>query len=202
MDISPELIEKFRNGDSIAFRELYNSNFLRLFNFAKKYIECKEDIEDIVSETFIKLWNLRTNFNTSHSIYAFLFNTVKNASIDYLRKQKVEAKRNNDLQYVLSIEADQENDFNSTLSAIKEEVMKQVYDEIEALPEQCKKIFKMAYLDGLTGQEIASRLNINHQTVRNQLSRGLKILRKNISLNAFERNITIVILYWYAFWFN
>lgn len=202
MDISSDLIEKFRNGDSVAFRGLYNSNFLRLYNFAKKYLKCKEDIEEIVSEAFVKLWNLKTDFYTEHHIYSFLFKTVKNACIDNLRKQKVKVKKDYTLQFALANDISQDSDFDFTLNEIREEVIKQIYQEIEALPEQSKKIFKMAYLEGLSGQEIADRLNLSHQTVRNQIYRSLKSLRKNISLTDFDRDITLLILYSYTFHFG
>jgi len=73
------------------------------------------------------------------------------------------------------------------------ELLQRIYEEIEKLPKKCRQVFKLAYLDGLSNEEIAELLHINYQSVKNQKVRALKILR--LALNKGFLAVILVRLY-------
>ena len=76
--------------DEIAFRTLFFQFFSPLCVFAHRYIDRWETCEDIVQETFFKIWKNRKNIEINTSIRNFLITSVKNTCIDFLRKQETE----------------------------------------------------------------------------------------------------------------
>ena len=181
-----DLIFQFNHGDTEAFTAIYNKYHLTLYSFVNKFLPEREDAEDITADVFVKLWKLRANFDNIKNIEAFLYITGRNACLDYLRHLQRQHEKQKELLHVLLQEpADgilQEN--------LKAEVLKTIHKEIDSLPRSCRKVFKMAYLEGLTNGQIAETLKINNQSVRNHKQRAIKILRialfnKNVLVSAF-----------------
>ena len=171
------LMKAFRNGNKKAFEEIYNIYHKRLVYFARNITGNQEEAKDITSETFVKLWQLRTRFETLQNIQAFLFITARNASINYLRSLKRVAGDINDYYYTESLSDE------STIERemIEVEVLQKIYEEIENLPGKCQKVFKMSYIDRFKNEDIASQLKITLQTVKNHKTRALNIIRMAIS---------------------
>jgi RNA polymerase sigma-70 factor (family 1) len=172
-----DLIFQFRRGSSHAYTAIYNLMAPSIYYFARRLVEDKEAAEDITADTFIKLYQMSPNFNSLPNIRAFLFVTTRNACLNYLRNLKVKNQRTSDLLYLLS--NGQEKTFPE--DEYRVELLQHIYDEIENLPTKCKQVFKLAYLEGLKNDEIAKLLHINNQSVKNQKTRALKILRLALS---------------------
>lgn len=169
------IIAGFQQGSKDAFAEVYNLHYSRLYAFIKKLVDDKEEARDITAETFVKLWKLHANFNTQDNIKAFLYITARNACMDFLRYRQRQMANKQEFNYVL---LQQENNVAATSNdEIKTLVLKQIHSEIENLPTQCKRIFKMAWLEGKKNAEIAEQLELTEQTIRNQKARAVKILR-------------------------
>jgi RNA polymerase sigma-70 factor (family 1) len=181
-----DLISQFNHGDAEAFTSIYNKYHLTLYYFVNRFLPEREDAEDITADVFVKLWKLRARFDNIKNIEAFLYITGRNACLDYLRHLQRQHEKQKELIHVLLQEpADgilQEN--------LKAEVLKSIHKEIESLPRSCRKVFEMAYLEGLNNSEIAEQLKINNQSVRNHKQRAIKLLRiallnKNALVGAF-----------------
>jgi len=127
-----------------------------LYYFAKRFVLDRQDAEDIVAESFIKLWRLRENFDNPQSIKAFLFITTRNGCLDFLR-------------------ASQRQGNNSKV------------------PPNCRQIFKMAHMDGMKNEEIARKLELSYQTVKNQKVRAIKILR--VAFNGRDLSIVTLLMF-------
>jgi RNA polymerase sigma-70 factor (ECF subfamily) len=148
-------------------------HYARVYLFIKRIIDEPDDAQDITAETFVKLWNLRANFETHQHIKAFLFTTARNACMDYLRSRQRQQTNKKEFSYFwVGYE-----DASFQQDEIKVEVLEQIHTEIENLPQQCKRIFKMAYFARKKNAQIAMELGLTEQTVRNQKSRAIKILR-------------------------
>jgi RNA polymerase sigma-70 factor (family 1) len=173
------IIAGFQQGSKEAFAAVYNMHYSRLYAFIKKLVDDKEEAQDITAETFVKLWRLHANFNTLENIKAFLYITARNACMDFLRYRKRQITNKQELGYVLLQQ--EENIPTSSNDEIKTLVLKQLHSEIENLPAQCKRIFKMAWLEGRKNAEIAEKLELTEQTIRNQKARAVKILRLALS---------------------
>lgn len=169
------IIAGFQQGSKDAFAEVYNLHYSRLYAFIKKLVDDKEEARDITAETFVKLWKLHANFNTQDNIKAFLYITARNACMDFLRYRQRQMANKQEFNYVLLQQVD--NVAATSNDEIKTLVLKQIHSEIENLPTQCKRIFKMAWLEGKKNAEIAEQLELTEQTIRNQKARAVKILR-------------------------
>ncbi|OQP58197.1 hypothetical protein A3860_07685 [Niastella vici] len=184
------IIAGFQQGSKDAFAAVYNMHYSRLYGFIKKLVEDREEAQDITAETFVKLWKLRANFNTAENIKAFLYITARNACMDYLRYRQRQTANKQEFGYVL---LQQEVAVPTTPNdEIKTEVLKQVHSEIENLPSQCRRIFKMAWLEGKKNAEIARQLALTEQTIRNQKARAVKILR--VALANYNMELFVLLL--------
>ncbi|OQP44581.1 hypothetical protein A4H97_09440 [Niastella yeongjuensis] len=187
------IIVGFQQGSKEAFAAVYNMHYSRLYSFIKKLIEDREEAQDITAETFVKLWKLHANFNTEENIKAFLYITARNACMDYLRYRQRQTVNKQAFGYTLTEQVDTTPVFNDE---IKTAVLKQLHSEIENLPPQCKRIFKMAWLEGKKNAAIAEQLSLTEQTVRNQKARAIKILRlalENYNMELFVLFILMMI---------
>lgn len=171
-------IAGFQQGSKEAFAAVYHMHYSRLYFFIKKLIDDREEAQDITAETFVKLWNLRSKFSTHENIKAFLYITARNACLDYLRYRQRQTANKQELSYVL---LQNEEDIPTTNDEIRFEVVQQIFNEIENLPGQCKRIFKMAWIEGKKNAQIADELNLTEQTVKNQKVRAIKLLRMALS---------------------
>jgi RNA polymerase sigma-70 factor (ECF subfamily) len=185
------IIAGFQQGSKEAFAAVYNMHYSRLYGFIKKLIDDREEAKDITAETFVKLWKLHANFATQENIKAFLYITARNACMDYLRFRQRQTTNQQELGYVL---VQQEEQTTAPNDEIKTAVLKQIHQEIENLPTQCRRIFKMAWLEGKKNAVIAMELALTEQTIRNQKARAVKILRVALANYNMELFVLFILL--------
>ena len=174
MSISANIaIDKFRSGNQSAFKSLYDKYYEALFLFGQKYIPNSEAVEDLVQESFIKVWEKRSSFFHEAALKAFLYKSVRNACLNYLDHQKVE--RNYEAQSKTDVLS--EDYFLNNV--IEEEVNRIISDTVNKLPESARMIYLLS-LKGLKNAEIAEDLNISINTVKTQKQRAGKFLKENL----------------------
>ena len=166
------LINSFKRGQTGALARVFNLYYLPLCYFAETLSGNKGESEDIVQDSFIKLWKIHANFDSLQSIKAFLYVTTRNACFDYLKHTRRKNASHEELLYL----AEEHEDYIQS-RMIKAELLQRILEEVENLPPVRRKIFKMIYVEGLTNQEIASKLNITVDTVRVQKARSLDLIR-------------------------
>jgi len=171
-----ELIRQLNRGQQAAFTTVYDRYWPAIFYFVCKFVPETAQAEDITTETFIKLWQRRENFDNEKSITSFLHTTARNASIDWLRAEKRRVRNREELLYLLH-----QDQYENLQNDIKAEVLRQVQHEIEMLPSKIKRVFILSYVDGKTNEEIATLLGIHNQSVRNYKTRAAKFLRLAIT---------------------
>lgn len=168
------LLQKLAAGEQSAFQFLFNQHYKALCYFANSIVANNQEAEDLVQESFSKLWNKRTDFKTAANIKAFLFIVTKNACLNFLKSQERLTIKEKEFSYLQTVDTG----FDPLLT--ETEVIQQLYNEIEALPTQCRKIFKMSYLEGRKNEDIAVALRISYNTVRAQKLRALKLIRSSL----------------------
>lgn len=142
--------------------------------FAYKIIKNKESAEDIVSESFVKLWNNREKANSIQSIKVFLYLITRNACYDYLGAQYQQ-------RTVLTEESileDVEDNFDILSKITYNELVYLISKEVEKLPSRQGEVFRMAYIEGLETEEICDNLNISSSNVYFTKSKALANIRK------------------------
>ena len=167
-----ELLVAFRNGDEDAINRIYRAYYRPLCYFARGFINNKEEAEDIVIDTFIKLLRKRNDFDELTKIKAFLYKATRNACLDFLKHIKRKTASHEEIIHLMQ----QDEDFIQS-KIIKAEFFKLIIDEVERLPPIRKKIFKMIFIEELSTAEIAEKLGITVDTVRVQKARAIDSLR-------------------------
>ena len=161
--------------DVKAYKELYLLMFDSLFQFSYSFVKSKQVAQELVSDVFIKLWQIRGQLNSIDNLKPYLFGITKNFSLSYL------ARTSNNLSIQLStIELD-EIDIQSRIEYknpedlyISKETIKNILQAIGDLPPQCQIIFSLVRVEGLRYKEVAKLLNISVFTVRNQVAIATK----------------------------
>ncbi|MNL25492.1 ECF RNA polymerase sigma factor SigW [compost metagenome] len=163
-----------------SFEELFKDSYAGLCHFAIQFLKDDDAAKDIVQEVFITYWNMdsRPSFDSS-STSAFLYSSVRYACLNKLRRQKLE------LGFINDQEADPSEDAIALNAMIRSEVMAELHKVITTLPDNCQKIFRMGYLDGLKNPQIAAELGISINTVKTQKKRGLQLLKMRLSSDFF-----------------
>lgn len=166
------IVDSLNNGQQQALDGLFTQYYRALVYFAMRIIKNQEEAEDIVIESFSKLWNNRERMESVQNIKGFLYLTTRNACVDYLRTQRKIRDIQKELQ-TLSDTVVQGIDIEMT----RAETLRHIYEEMEKLPHQCRNIFKLSVIRGLKSRDIANELNISVSNVTSQKSRAIQLLR-------------------------
>lgn len=157
-----------------SFDWLYRKYFSVLVLFARKFLRDRSAAEDIVSDVFYKLWAKATRFESEAAARSFLYISTRNACINSLARQSREQAAMGRLGY----EARKEAPGMVLNDIIRLEVMRQVLHCLDQLPPGCRKVMRMSFVQGLSNREIANMLRLSINTVRNQRTRGIHLIRK------------------------
>ncbi len=174
-----DVLELLKKGDVLAFDTIYQKYCRRLFGFVLKYVKQKDDAEEIVQEVFVKIWESRHKIDVFSSFDSFLFTIAYNSTISLLRKRVTEKK------YVdFLISQQQEYIVNDSSVEIQfNELNDKVQLLLNELTPRQKEIFQLSRVEGLTHEEIAKKLNISANTVKNHMVTVLSFLRKSLDNN-------------------
>lgn len=167
-----DIMDAFRNGEPDALHALLKLFYAPLCLFAERLTRDRLAAEDIVGESFIKLWNKRSDFGSVQNTKAFLYITTRNACLNMLKQARRDSLSQKQLAYLTG-----EREEYVLNEMIRAEVLQEIMLEIEKLPEQCGKVLKLGYLEGLKNQEIADLLKISVHTVKNQKARAIQLLK-------------------------
>lgn len=147
---------------------LFRYHYRPLCIFALHYLKDIDASEDVVQEAFGVLWEKLSAGEKVVNQKGYLYSVVKNRSFDILRKRGLGGE-------AITLEGSVEDIEEPTVEDA--EVEARLWTAIDTLPEKCREIFLMSKRDGLKQEEIASELGISLQTVKNQVSKALKILK-------------------------
>lgn len=177
-DQDQAMVEELRNGNSQAMISFFNLYYAPLCYFAERMIHDRQAAEDIVEDTFMKLWKKHTDFASIQNIKAFLYITTRNACLNLLKQYQRDAVSRKELAYLNG-----DSDDFVLNSIIRTEVMAEIYRQIEKLPTQSRKVLKMSVFENMRNHEIAAALDVSIHTVKNQKVRAMQLLRMNICRN-------------------
>ena len=164
------LAKRIFQGDEEAFNILYEEFFHALLAIACKYVE-SEVAKDIVQDTFFKLWTTPHKFLVTTDLRFYSYRSVQNQCLNYIRDKKVE-DRYRDRAEVVS-----EDFFYNTV--LEEEIFIRLQQAIEELPEKYRKVINLN-LEGLSDKEVALRLGISVDAVKQQKKRRKEQLKEKL----------------------
>jgi RNA polymerase sigma-70 factor (family 1) len=156
--------------DMKAYKQLYELFFPKLFRFSHSFVKSKEAAEEIVSDVFIKIWEIKGSLATILDLNVYLYTITKNFSLNYITK-------NHKLRTINLDDINDESFLNQVTpedSFISSEIINMVNTAINGLPPQCRIIFFLVKESGLKYKAVAEVLNISVHTVRNQMAIATK----------------------------
>jgi RNA polymerase sigma-70 factor (family 1) len=165
-------IESLRKGVDQALSHYFQIYNKSLLYFANKLIQNPEESQDIVANCFVVLWKNRANFETDESVKAFLYISCRNFCLNFLKHLKIKTR----VQQVFLDELSQSDD-TVLYQIMRSEVLNELRREIELLPENYREVFKLIYFEHMKTDEIARKLDLTVQTVRNYKSRSVELLK-------------------------
>lgn len=167
------LQQQIAGGNQQAFSSLFRLLYPRLLSFALQYVHVKETAEEITNDVFVKLWNRKEYLDEINNLSTYLFVSVKNLSLNYLKRYShlhVAIENNEENANLVNID-DPEHQLEW------KEMSFQLTQAIDSLPDQCRTVFKLIKEDGFRYKEVAEILGISPRTVETQLFRAMKKLQ-------------------------
>ncbi len=176
------IILGLQNGDEETYIFLFREYYIALCSYSRRYVGRKDIAEEIVSETFFKVWQNRKKIQIATSIKAYLFQAVCNNSLNYLRKIKKEESLED---YFLDTSSENIGFDISPMeiqeqSLLMEDVFSQVENAINDLPPQQQKAFRLKRIEGKKNKEVAEIMDLSLKTVEMHLSKAILNLRNNL----------------------
>ena len=170
-----QLFKDFKNGNENAFSLIFETHYPLLVVFAKKYLNDLDLSKGIVQDFFVKFYEKKQEIDITTSLKSYLYLSVRNTCLNYIKKKSIQNRHHNNIEYSSTEISDElSNKIEET------ELEHEIFNQINKLPDQCKRIFLMSRVDFKKNQEIADELNIAKRTVETQISKALKILRENL----------------------
>lgn len=165
------LFEQIANGNEQAFRQVFHDFNAKLYPFILKLTHSQTATEDIIQETFLRLWVHRLDVgNMSHPV-SWLYTVASNLSLSWLRAQMAETKR---LRQIKT----EDSAINEPVEDISiKEIQRLVAKAVELLPPKRQLIYRLSREEGLNHKEIAEKLQVSPNTIKNQLVCALKFIK-------------------------
>ena len=164
--VKKRTVRRFVAGSPGAFRRIYDAYKDQLFTYCLKFTKFAPDAQEVVQQSFIRLWEHRHRIDPDRPLDPYVYRIVRNCAFDYLKDMARAAQ--------LRAELDLPHCCYQDTSANYERIAQEA---IDTLPEKRQIIFRMSYDEGMSPQEIADALRLSVHTVKSQLVKATKTLR-------------------------
>lgn len=177
------------------FERLFDENYRRLIIHALRYVNDEDDAEDVVADVFADLWNRMDLIDLESGIVSYLYRAVSSRSLNVLRHRNVAAVRIETLEAINNRCIEFADSYSLDDDVHSREIRQGLTDAIKQLPDKCRNVFILSYVNGLKSKEIAEAMGISARTVEAHIYKALKMLREKLKyLTVF----LIAILYMYT----
>lgn len=174
-----ELWKQFKNGDPMAFQLIYRLNHKILISYGNKIAQDSELVRDAVQDLFVNLWSRKHNLADTDNIEPYLKTSLRHDLVRKITESRM----------AVSFDGISEQDYQYNLyfshftheTDEREEIFTKLEKALKKLPTRVSEALKMRYFDRMGNQEIAERMNINYQSVNNNIHRGVETLRVAMS---------------------
>lgn len=190
IDDEKALILALRSGSEHSYNQLYKLWVSRLYRFVYGYVKSESVTDDIVQETFLRVWMHREELDPTHSFKSYLFTISYHLLLKELRRQLQNPLVEEYVSYTSMLRTSEEEAAEQIELDQFEEALKQA--KMKLTPRQ-REIFELNKEMNLPVADIAVRLSISEQVVRNQLSASLKVIRAE--LGRFSYISFLIMLY-------
>jgi RNA polymerase sigma-70 factor (family 1) len=167
-----ELLDLLKQGQESAFDCLYIRYRNKLIHIAQNRTQSRTTAEEIVQDVFTDLWQKRDSLTLTKTFSAYIHTSVKYEVLDHIRSLKVKQT------YLDQLAMFETHLTDATRQQIEaNELDYHLNQQINALPDKCREVFKLSRFENYTVQEIAEKLNISPDTAKYHISHALRELR-------------------------
>ena len=168
--LEKEIISLLENSDKKAITLLYENYSDALFGVIKKVIHNDEVAQDVLQETFVKIWRYSKKYDSNKAkLFTWLFRITRNTAIDKLRSTNLKSDK--------EIQMDVSDVYNLGTESTKPELM-DVRDNLDRLEPKYQIVLEALFFEGMTQQEASDELDIPLGTIKSRLKIGLRELKK------------------------
>lgn len=171
------LVARARRGDKDAFAELMARWQRPLLARALRWLPNIEDADDLVQETFFRVWQGLKRFREDQAFGAFSLRTLENLLID--RRRRLRKEEPGGEEAASRLPDQRPNPEEALLASDLAEAIERALEQIP--PGRKREVFKMRFVDGMPVQEIATTLGLHSGTIKTHLFRLSRELRRRIS---------------------
>ncbi|MBR8703403.1 RNA polymerase sigma factor [Porphyromonas levii] len=163
------------------FQQIYSAHFAELVRHAMRYVQKREVAEDIVQDLYTKLWDNRDSLIDVETIRSYLYRSVTNKCLNYVRDFESRVSTIDDKEIVIA-----QKSIDETNAKEQEDEEAQVYEELflsfDQLSPRAREVILYA-LDGYTTTEIAEQMGISYETVKTLKKRAYASIRAYLGLD-------------------
>ena len=189
-DIEQIEVLQLKGGNKKAFNHIFHLYNQKLFFFAFGYLKSDKDAEEIVQETFLKIWERRENINPELSLQAYLFKIAFN----FIQKRLIKHVKDEELKHDLAGELLSFD--NHTANMVNYHFLLQHISRlIDELPPRQKEIIELRKLEGFSVKEISEKLSLSIKTVEAHLTAALKFLKGKLQSEKFDDLLLFVLTF-------
>lgn len=164
------LIERIAAGDELAFKQLFDRYYQKLFHLALYFLRTRELAEEAVSDVFYIIWKKRATLPAIEQIEYYLYTAVKNQALHYIRRTLLPEPVPLELYQIQWLP----DSNNPELAFLDQEYCELIQEAILSLPVKCREVFRLVLSDKLKHKEIARLLDISEKTVEAHVSTAYK----------------------------
>jgi RNA polymerase sigma-70 factor (ECF subfamily) len=169
------LVKRLIENDKNALDGLYHYYYPRLYYFIKGFLKVEDEVDDVIQDVFVKLWENRNNITSVETFNSWVFTVTKNEVISLFRSKIKKAEFETRIRETVI----QTEIFTDTMLEYNE-IKGRVDQLIEQLPEKRRQIFKLSREQGLSQKEIANQLGISVKTVEDHMMHAIRFMRENL----------------------
>lgn len=171
-----------KKGNPSTFKEVFRLLYPRLKGYCSLFIDDANQVEDIIQETFITLWEKRETINPDKTIESYVFVILRNKCLNFLKKKQIENDNVDiediavaELQYLYQLDFTQKEE-----KSLEELLIDSFKIAIEELPEKMKEVFTLCKIEGKKQKDVAEQLGISVKMVEKQISKAKKQIKEKL----------------------
>jgi RNA polymerase sigma-70 factor (ECF subfamily) len=169
-----ELLDRLRQGNDAAYEAIFRQWYGPLVATTAALLRDSAAAEEVVQDVLLELWRRRESLTLEQSLRAYLFQATRNRALNYLRRQRVEARGEP------TIAASMPTPDQADAEARQAELREAIHSAIAGLPDRCREVFELSRIQGLKYTEIATELGISVKTVEAQMGKALRVMREKL----------------------
>jgi RNA polymerase sigma-70 factor (ECF subfamily) len=173
---SERLLDLLKQDDPMAFEELYNRYWFKLFITAHKRLQCREDAEEAVQNLFESLWKNRHKIHVRTSLENYLFSAIRYIVLRLMYRKTAPQVHLSGMpgeRYM--------SDFSTEETILVRDLSSQIEKIVESLPRKCRNVFEMSRYEMKTHKEISAIMGISEKTVENHITKALRLIKMNLN---------------------